>query len=367
MKVQPVCSSQPDGLSAFAPERRLWQGIPSIALSRSGRIFAAYYSGGITEQYGNYCVLAQSDDGGASFSDPVAVLYAGENARCYDAALWLDPLGRLWFIFATAPDYHVWACVCDDPDAGTLSWHAPRVIGEDVMLNKPIVAPDGAWLFPMAVWRKGVQVIAPTCHENGLAYVYETRDQGKTFQRLGGANVPDRWFDEHMILPMKNGRLRMLVRTTYGIGQSESEDGGKTWTTGGDSGIPGPCSRFHLRRLRSGRILLINHYQFSGRNNLAAWLSEDEMQSWKGILMLDERKEVSYPDADEDDQGNIFIIYDRERGAQYNAHADYSHAAREILLARVTEEDILAGSLVCRDSFLRRTVSRLGDRPCLAK
>ena len=36
-------------------------------------------------------------------------------------------------------------------------------------------------------------------------------------------------------------------------------------------------------------------------------------------------------------------------------------------MRRVTEEDILAGSLVCRDSFLRRTVSRLGDRPCLAK
>jgi hypothetical protein len=42
----------------------------------------------------------------------------------------------------------------------------------------------------------------------------------------------------------------MLVRTTYGIGQTVSMDGGRTWAQSGPSGIPHPATRFFTRRLR---------------------------------------------------------------------------------------------------------------------
>ena len=58
----------------------------------------------------------------------------------------------------------------------------------------------------------------------------ESTDNGESFERLGGSNVPRRSFDEHMILELKDGSLAMFVRTEYGIGVSYSFDSGKTWT-----------------------------------------------------------------------------------------------------------------------------------------
>ena len=145
---------------------------------------------------------------------------------------------------------------------------------------------------------------------------------GQTFVLRGGADVPERSFDEHMLVERQDGRLWMLVRTAYGIGQSFSADGGYTWTPGEPAAPGGPCSRFFIRQLRSGRLLLVNHVRFTGRNNLTAQLSEDEGQTWSAGLLLDERDAVSYPDGVEDQEGLITVVYDRER-----------YAAREINLA----------------------------------
>ena len=49
-------------------------------------------------------------------------------------------------------------------------------------------------------------------------------------------------------------------------------------------------------------------------------------------------------------------------GARCHANRDYTNSAREILMARVTEADILAGRLVTPGSRLKMIVSRLGRR-----
>ena len=145
----------------------------------------------------------------------------------------MDPLGRLWFIWSVAPEFGVWAAVCDNPDEENLKWAPPVRIGQDVMLNKPIVLTGGEWLFPIAVWRKGVEAVPGlvSTEKERLSFVYRSTDCGRTFERLGGADVQGRSFDEHMLLEQRDGSLRMFVRTD-GIGQSFSYDGGKTWSEG---------------------------------------------------------------------------------------------------------------------------------------
>lgn len=354
-------------LTKFSIDKRLWQGIPSIETTKGGRIFLAYYSGGIKEDIGNYCILSKSDDG-EHFED-IAITYM-EAHRCYDPCLWIDPLGRLWFTWGIAPDHAVWATVCDDPDSEVLTWSEPRLIGREVMMNKPTVLSSGEWLFPIAVW----DLIENAGGANGvtdqsgkqstlterLAFAYKSVDLGKSFERLGGSSIPQRSFDEHMILELGDGRLAMYVRTKYGIGVSYSCDRGRTWTGGEDSGLGGPCSRFFIRRLKSGRVLLINHFNYVGRNNLTAMLSEDDGRTWPYKLLLDERANVSYPDATENDDGYIYITYDRERGAFLDSLEKAYASAREILIAKITEDDIIAGKIVSPVSELKRVAIKLG-------
>ena len=95
-----------------------------------------------------------------------------------------------------------------------------------------------------------------------------------------------------------------------------------------------PNARFFIRRLESGNLLLVRHNppKMNQRSHLAAFLSEDDGVTWKGGLMLDVRKYVSYPDGVQAPDGTIYITYDFERTK-----------ARQILMAVFTEEDVLAG------------------------
>ena len=354
-------------LKDFSIDKRLWQGIPSIEVTKGGRVFLTYYSGGIKEEIGNYCILSKSDDG-EHFED-VAIAYK-EGFRCYDPCLWIDPLGRLWFTWGVAPNHSVWASVCDDPDADELLWSEPRMIGSEVMMNKPVVLSTGEWLFPIAVWNLMGQSVGAggvvdqsgkqSSESERLAFAVKSVDRGESFERLGGADVPKRSYDEHMILERNNGSLAMYVRTTYGIGVAYSYDRGKSWTRGENSDLGGPCSRFFIRRLKSGRVLLINHFNYVGRSHLTAMLSEDDGISWPYKLLLDERNNVSYPDATENEDGYIYITYDRERGAFLDSLEKAYASAREILMAKITEEDIVAGELLSEKVYLKKVAVKLG-------
>lgn len=241
------------------------------------------------------------------------------------------------------------------------------------MMNKPLVTSKGEWLFPCAIWCDTSGSVPSERHglENEqFSNVYASTDCGKTITLRGHADIPGRSFDEHMLVEKKDGALWMLVRTFKGIGESFSTDGGYTWTPGRNSHIDGPCSRFFIRRLKSGRLLMINHYNFDqridlddimnqgnvkswkGRSHLTAMLSEDDGETWPYTLLLDERNEVSYPDAKEADNGYIYVTYDWERVTQ-----------REILMARFTEDDILRGKILSPEGKLRVLVNKALGQP----
>lgn len=355
--------TDPHALKAFSACHRVWQGIPGIARTKGGRTFISFYSGNITETFGNFALVVQSDSD-TDFGEPVAVAFKPGDFRCFDPVLWLDPLDRLWFIWNVMPGEEVYGAICENPDAAELEWSEPFYIGRGIMMNKPTVVSSGQWLFPIAVWKTEIFAHGRKSglreNEQEGSFVYSTTDNGKRFTCLGWADIKERSCDEHMLIELADGVLEMFVRTSYGIGVSYSHDGGKTWSAGEDSGLGGPNSRFFISRLRSGRILLINHMNFTGRNNLTALLSDDDGKTFPYSLLLDARDFVSYPDATEAEDGYIYITYDRERGYPKASLKEAYSCAREILTARITEEDILNGAVTDSGSYLQKVVSKLG-------
>jgi len=330
---------------------RLWQGIPGIERAANGRLWAAFYSGGEGEGADNYVALVTSEDDGENWSDLRYIVSPPGEVRAYDPCLWHDPGGRLWLFWAQSRQWFdgrcgVWASVCDDSGSAAPNWSKPRRIANGIMMNKPTVLRNGEWLLPAAVWS------SRTSAEHNLAAerfsnVYVSEDHGATFRLRGAADVPKRSIDEHMIVERQDGSLWMLVRTRYGIGESFSGDQGRSWSPGRPSWLGGPDSRFFIRRLHSGCLLLVNHYEYDNRSNLTAMISEDDGRSWQGYLLLDERSDVSYPDGVQAEDGTIYVIYDRER-----------HQAKEILLARFSEEDVRQGRCMTEGSKLKMLVNR---------
>jgi predicted neuraminidase len=354
-------AAQPGEARDFDPARRLWQGIPGLERTAKGRLYVSWFTGGPKEPApGNTVVLARSDDGGKTFTAPEPLgLPEADGTRCYDPCLWVDPRGRLWYFFnrgnRQTARHSVVARICDDPDA-TPPVFGPEVrIGFDVpfafRMNKPTVLSTGEWLLPVThaatpvpAWSTGyTEKQTPLLH--GVAI---SSDEGRTW-RLHGAVAAPPWPLENMIVELNDGRLWMLIRTSSGVlWQSHSSDKGRTWSAGEPSSIKSPGSRFFIRRLASGSLLLVNHHNFTGRSHLTARLSTDDGATWNDGLLLDERAGVSYPDGVQDKDGLVWITYDRDR-----------QGTGDILLATFREEDVAAGRDVSGKVSLKQVLNKL--------
>lgn len=353
-----------------------------IERTRGGRLWACWVGGGDSQE--GYFVLATSDDDGETWSDPRLVIDPHDDShplprRTLVGNLWLDPKGRLWLFFDQSMTYFdgrggAWCTTCENPDADAPEWSAPRRIWHGCSLNKPIVLSTGEWLMPLSLWsRDKIQtplatpgVAAedwplnpfadsfPELDELRMAHVFASNDEGESWTRRGGVRFPQADFDEHNIVELRDSRLWMTARTGKNLGmyQSFSEDGGHTWSPAEHSGLEHSSSRHCMRRLPSGRILLVKHgypveTRPEDRSHLTAYVSKDEGRTWLGGLAIDDRLKVSYPDVALAPDGRIFVSYDLNRYTEGN-----------ILLARFTEEDVLARELVTPGSALRKLISR---------
>ena len=333
-----------------AVTNRAFAGIPSLAIAPKGRLWGTWYAG-VTpgEDLNNYVVLSTSGDNGKTWNEMLVVdPDAGGPVRSFDPELWVSPDGRLFFFWAQMEkgrrdtELGVWCIEASEPDAAEPTWSKPRRLGDGVMMCKPLALSSGEWVLPISRWRE---------HDESAQCMVST-DAGVTWTRRGGCNVPKdvRQFDEHMFVERRDRSLWLLVRTTYGIGESVSTDSGRTWPELKPSGILHTPSRFFIRRLVSGNLLLVKHGPLdtrTSRSHLTAYISKDDGKTWGGGLMLDERLGVSYPDGHQTPDGLIRIIYD------YNRVSD-----RNILMAAFREEDVAAGKDVSGAVKLRQLVSK---------
>jgi hypothetical protein len=332
-----------------AVTNRGFTGIPSLAVAPGGRLWATWYAGRTpAEDQNNYVVLATSGDDGVSWQE-VLVVDPDEAGpvRAYDPELWVTPEGNLLLFWAQAVGHDgaiagVWTLTITNPDDATPRWTGPTRITDGIMMCKPTVLSTGEWALPASTWRT----------TDSSARMVVSTDRGQTWAVRGGCHLPvkDREFDEHMFVERKDGSLWMLARTRYGIGESTSTDGGRTWPELKPSAIPHPSARFFVRRLSSGTLLLVKHGPLdkkTDRSQLTAFISKDDGHTWGGGLLLDERAGVSYPDGQERPDGLIRIIYDYSRTGD-----------RTILMATFREEDAAAGTAVSGAVKLRQLVSR---------
>ena len=350
----------------YHTQKRYWQGCPSILHTPHGRLFAAWYSGGTGEpDPDNYNLLVRSEDDGWTWSEPEVVVSSQPESGflAIDIQLWLDPSNRMWMFITqryltknmriTDPGHlAVWAAVCDNPDGETLEWSSPRFVSQGFLRTQPTVLSNGDWVLCAYDW-------------SSANYRYSrSKDQGKTWirceagEKTSGIKKKIPAFEETMIMERSDHSLLMFARdhAPLMVKCISSDLEGSSWSAGEYTGILTAGSRFFLRRLRSGRVLLIRNDAANRRANLCASLSEDDGDTWKYSLQLDDavtsERSVSYPDAVQADDGRIFIIYDCGR-----------KTAKEIRMAQITEEDIIQGAVCDDSSYLSRIISKAPGIP----
>ena len=344
----------------FLEGNREFQGCPSIAITKKGRIYTAWFAGGTSEPHiDNYCLVSYSDDGGVTWSKDVIIIPSDKAnlIHAYDIQLWIDEKNYLhvcWTqgdvtlakdIFApndwnNGLEYSIstgfvamgeyvfndavlgsWEMVCDNPDEKKPVFADPHYVGRGSMRNKPMRLKNGDWLaWPMSYVNDWVG--------------YLVIDRKKGVRQGYGPRKLNTLHSEPMSYYQKDGTIRMLARSLSGkITESISTDEGESWSETIETDLNCANSRFYIGRTPTGNLLLVhNDSDTLERNNMTVKISDDDGKTWKYSCVIDVRNEVSYPDV-AFYNGKIYLVYDRERSG-----------ASEILLVIFTEDDIRNGT-----------------------
>lgn len=148
---------------------------------------------------------------------------------------------------------------------------------------------------------------------------YISSDDGKTWTKADKVDIEMNAGDhsgliEATLTQLKDGRLWMLCRSYHGFFyESLSSDEGLTWTPPKPSKVKSTGSPGLLRRLASGRLMLmwnaVPNEGFKRREELAITFSEDEGETWTDplVILRNPGGRVSYPHLFERAPGEIWF------------------------------------------------------------
>lgn len=336
--------SNPDDIRI---KNRKFEQVPSIAASLDGKqIYVAWYSGGPAPGPGNYITLSLSlDQGNNWLNDQLAIYPKNQSDRFFDPLLWRDNKARINIFYGSAKDNLLWDGFGGVNsfqltwDGKTVSANKPKRLADGVISNKPLyLETQKINLFPIYVDKPLPGTASAISYPKNGVFIYSKSNNNSTLKLYSSISIEDelRIHDEPQIVEVSSaGDLLAMLRTTKGIYFTNSSDFGMTWSPIKAFTAAGPTtsSRFYLGKLSSGNLLLITNNSTT-RNNMTAFLSKDGGKTWPHKLLLDARENVSYPDADQTIDGNIHVVFDRDRTG-----------AKDILYCRFTENDLISGNL----------------------
>lgn len=314
---------------------RLWTREALLRPVAPGHLLCSWTTGGFSEPWaGNVTMAARSCDGGKSWSAP-SILFAHPSRGLFTTELFVPRDGEVHAFLQTygngawMTELQSYRAISRD---GGETWVGPHSIPggiQNVWVNRGIRLSSGRWIIPVSwaeligeEWappsvgrapvagqvgeRRLCQVELPYGADSELHYragvawsdrnhryvcgVLISENDGESFSLhgylRGGAHG---WLIEPRVVELLNGHIAMLIRSQYDgwLWQSESPDGGMSWSDPVRSNIPNPGAKVNLLRARDGRIFLLHNPSrhdgevMGGRNPLSLWISDDDMRTWR--------------------------------------------------------------------------------------
>ena len=200
---------------------------------------------------------------------------------------------------------------------GGQTWEEKRKLAEGAgSPHGPTELADGSLLF-VGNWRDCPAAASATQPITTLG-ARLSKDDGRTWELIGTiperpGDVPGSYHEPHAV-QLADGRVIVHIRNHNEqdrghILQSESTDGGKTFSVPRDSGLVGLPA--HLLVLRDGRLLTTYGYRHLPYGNRAA-ISADGGRTWSAPIILDEKpaaRDIGYPSSVELADGSILSVW----------------------------------------------------------
>lgn len=196
---------------------------------------------------------------------------------------------------------------------GGKTWE-PKVRSIGTAPHGPIVLKDGRLLYVGITYKGHFGIYSG---QEGEISVAESRDQGRSWQRITAITLPEgekvTLFHEPHAVETADGRIVAQIRY-HGKGgklwQSESSDGGKTWAMAYQTELAGLPP--HLICLRDGKLVTVYGRRFDAFGNYAS-ISDDGGRTWDTAneikLAGHFDGDLGYPASAELPDGSILTVY----------------------------------------------------------
>jgi predicted neuraminidase len=276
----------------------------TIVETKPGQFLAAWF-GGDAEGKPNVAIWGARRENGR-WSEPFEMVREPEIAT-YNPVLFYSKDRTLWLYYKFGPHPSNWSAgrISSKDDGKTWSpvEHLPAGILGPIK-NKPLVLRDGAIVSGSSV----------ESYKAWTSWVERSVDNAKTWSKHGPVIYPPSVYNsiQPTIVPLRDGRLRMFVRTTDPLGKigiADSKDKGLTWSELKLTDLPNPNSGIDAVALKDGRIVMIYNHTPKGRSPLNLAVSSDG-DRWQMFQTLEsEPGEYSYPAIIQAEDGTVHVTY----------------------------------------------------------
>ncbi|MEG3090298.1 sialidase family protein [Sphingomonas sp. PB1R3] len=285
-----------------------------------GTLAAAWFAGSGESRPDVRIWFARREAGGWSAPRPVAdgVAADGQRQPTWNPVLFQPPGQPLHLFYKVGPSPRAWWGMVIRSNDGGRHWSRPERLPDGVLgpiKNKPVIAPDGAWL-------------SPSSREEGTAEanIWSLRIERSTDRGRNWTVTPAIASPMHIeaiqpsILFHKDGKLELVARTRQGaLAQSWSRDGGVSWSPVAAIDLPNPNAGTDAVTLADGRQLIV--YNHAGhapgtpgdgpRWPLNIGLSDDGVR-WRNVLTLESKPMpdgYAYPAVIQTRDGLVHVTY----------------------------------------------------------
>ncbi len=316
-----------DGLSTVGEQRVLCKqpgryiGWPSITLAPGGDLLVVF-SGDRDSHVSadGKTQVVRSRDGGKTWSEALTIHDFPIDDR--DAGIVRTRKGTLIVSWFTGPPYHTALqgnYVIRSSDGGR-SWSAP-IRTTTTTPHGPVQLRDGRLLFigqsPHCSHAKPADYNGPPRGSPYSIAVEESRDDGRSWQFVTMFPVPEDGkmlsFDEPHVVEARDGKLVLLFRDCNKpnkLWQSESIDGGKSWSSPRRTPIQGYPP--HLIRLHND-WLVVSYAKRWAPFGTYACISKDDGKTWdvKNKIRLSKgpNGDLGYPASVQLEDGSLWTVY----------------------------------------------------------
>jgi predicted neuraminidase len=296
----------PFGSVAFSSEL-IFERIPyapahhcsTITEVASGDLLAVWYGGSYESADDQTLFLSRRRKGARDWSNPEGLIHNSAQPPG-NAVVFRDGRNHIWIVWcrmeASRPlrrgggwsETRLLYRISDDHG---VTWSKDELFLGGLMeglRNVPITLTGGDLLLPL---------------DHSFA---RTADNGRTWHHLAGVTGGS----QPTVIQRSDGSLLTLLRKGPRIMQSESRDGGHTWSQTAETPLRNPGAGIAMTRLRSGHLLLVFNDSDTDRTPLSIARSLDEGRTWEKPLVLEANPgEYSYPCVMQTSDGRIHVTY----------------------------------------------------------